>query len=231
MSEVSRKADEARQTVLDAEKTAEDARLEAQRLAKVSVPTPAAPVRPVAPEPAVTEATPVRPVQDPEPARGSIVQGFLKQAAAIPVSDVIAEDDPHIIRPQPDAIEKMMAAAAALQAASRAEQENEAPAMEAEDPRKVVSIRDARASAAAETTEDGSRVQVVDLARAAERVSREEPVQPAAPEPMSKNRQILEMHKAGKSNMVIARELGLGIGEVGLIIDLSDKQKRIRSVE
>ena len=34
------------------------------------------------------------------------------------------------------------------------------------------------------------------------------------------NNQILELHKAGKSNMAIARELGLGIGEVKLVIDL-----------
>lgn len=47
-------------------------------------------------------------------------------------------------------------------------------------------------------------------------------------DPGSQNRQILEMHKAGKSNMVIARELGLGIGEVGLVIDLSKKHKKVR---
>ncbi|MCR5674977.1 MAG: hypothetical protein K6G16_04635 [Lachnospiraceae bacterium] len=47
-----------------------------------------------------------------------------------------------------------------------------------------------------------------------------------AGEPMSQNRQILEMHNAGKSNMVIARELGLGIGEVRLVIDLSKKQNK-----
>lgn len=34
------------------------------------------------------------------------------------------------------------------------------------------------------------------------------------------NNRILELHKAGKSNMAIARELGLGIGEVQLVIDL-----------
>lgn len=34
------------------------------------------------------------------------------------------------------------------------------------------------------------------------------------------NRKILDLHKAGKSNMAIARELGLGIGEVQLVIDL-----------
>ncbi len=39
------------------------------------------------------------------------------------------------------------------------------------------------------------------------------------------NMQILEMHKAGKSNMVIARELGVGVGEVGLVIELSKKHR------
>lgn len=34
------------------------------------------------------------------------------------------------------------------------------------------------------------------------------------------NIRILKLHKAGKSNMAIARELGLGIGEVQLVIDL-----------
>ena len=34
------------------------------------------------------------------------------------------------------------------------------------------------------------------------------------------NDRILELHKAGKSNMAIAKELGLGIGEVKLVIDL-----------
>ena len=49
-----------------------------------------------------------------------------------------------------------------------------------------------------------------------------------ANDPASQNRQILEMHKAGKSNMVIARELGLGIGEVKLVIDLNNKHRRVR---
>lgn len=37
---------------------------------------------------------------------------------------------------------------------------------------------------------------------------------------INSNERILELHKAGKSNMAIARELGLGIGEVKLVIDL-----------
>lgn len=34
------------------------------------------------------------------------------------------------------------------------------------------------------------------------------------------NEKILELHRAGKSNVAIAKELGLGIGEVKLVIDL-----------
>ena len=34
------------------------------------------------------------------------------------------------------------------------------------------------------------------------------------------NERILEMHKQGRSNMAIAKELGLGVGEVNLVIDL-----------
>ena len=49
-----------------------------------------------------------------------------------------------------------------------------------------------------------------------------------ANDPASQNRRIIEMHKAGKSNMVIARELGLGIGEVKLVIDLSNKHRKVR---
>ena len=34
------------------------------------------------------------------------------------------------------------------------------------------------------------------------------------------NERILDLHKAGKSNMAIAKELGLGLGEVKLVLDL-----------
>jgi len=37
---------------------------------------------------------------------------------------------------------------------------------------------------------------------------------------MNNNDKILALHKAGKSNMAIAKELGLGVGEVKLVIDL-----------
>lgn len=42
----------------------------------------------------------------------------------------------------------------------------------------------------------------------------------AEKEDINSNGRILELHRAGKSDMAIARELGLGIGEVKLVIDL-----------
>jgi len=41
----------------------------------------------------------------------------------------------------------------------------------------------------------------------------------------NKNERILNLHHAGKSNVEIARELGLGMGEVKLVIDLFEGQK------
>ena len=39
------------------------------------------------------------------------------------------------------------------------------------------------------------------------------------------NEKILELHREGKSNMAIAKELGLGIGEVKIVIDLFEGMK------
>lgn len=44
------------------------------------------------------------------------------------------------------------------------------------------------------------------------------------------NNKIMEMHEAGKSNIAIARELGLGVGEVGLVIELAQKNRRKRQI-
>ncbi len=41
----------------------------------------------------------------------------------------------------------------------------------------------------------------------------------------NKNKAILDLHNAGKSNVAIAKELGLGTGEVKLVIDLFKGQK------
>ena len=42
----------------------------------------------------------------------------------------------------------------------------------------------------------------------------------AKTESINNNDRILELHKKGKSNIAIAKELGLGVGEVNLVIDL-----------
>lgn len=42
----------------------------------------------------------------------------------------------------------------------------------------------------------------------------------AEKESINNNDRILELHKKGKSNIAIAKELGLGVGEVNLVIDL-----------
>ncbi len=47
----------------------------------------------------------------------------------------------------------------------------------------------------------------------------------SAAERGNSNERILEMHREGKSNMAIAKELGLGIGEVKIVIDLFEGMK------
>ena len=42
----------------------------------------------------------------------------------------------------------------------------------------------------------------------------------------NRNDEILTMHRQGKSNVAIARELGMGVGEVKLVIDLFEGSKR-----
>ena len=41
----------------------------------------------------------------------------------------------------------------------------------------------------------------------------------------NKNEMILKLHREGKSNVEVARELGLGMGEVKLVIDLFEGPK------
>ena len=50
----------------------------------------------------------------------------------------------------------------------------------------------------------------------------------AAPNPMTHDKQavILEMHQEGKSQVAIARELNIGIGEVRLVIDLFGRRRK-----
>lgn len=53
---------------------------------------------------------------------------------------------------------------------------------------------------------------------------REEPITAAEEQGRNNNERILELYKQGKSTVLIARELGLGVGEVKLVIDLFKHQ-------
>lgn len=72
------------------------------------------------------------------------------------------------------------------------------------------STKEATETKKAEKEEKAEKASRVDLSMAA-------PVKQGG---RNSNERILELHKAGKSNMAIAKELGLGIGEVKLVIDL-----------
>lgn len=85
---------------------------------------------------------------------------------------------------------------------------------EPEKPRKKtarkVKAEDPALKAEASDPEKTEKASKVDLSMAA----------PGKTGGRNSNERILELHKAGKSNMAIAKELGLGIGEVKLVIDL-----------
>ncbi len=211
VSEVTRKADEAKKTVMDAEATANEARQATDSLKTISgVPFAESNVRAILldeeedkpsgiriPYKEKYNVSPVSPVveneQDlagPEPI-GNVSSGYveeknvkeLKELDAIP-AEVIKEEQAlnlHVIGNKISAEPK------------------ETPSA------KVVSINDVKPS-----NPDRNMKELT------------------ANDPISQNRQIIEMHKAGKSNMVIARELGLGIGEVKLVIDLSNKHRKVK---
>ena len=82
---------------------------------------------------------------------------------------------------------------------------------------KVVPIADARQSHDAKQRTEEAPVTGGSLAYAAGAV----PVQ-------ERQSLILEMHSLGKSNVAIARELGVGVGEVKLVLDLFGKSRKVR---
>ena len=53
----------------------------------------------------------------------------------------------------------------------------------------------------------------------------EESVEKEAEKSANNNKEILELYNQGKTNMEIAKQLGLGIGEVKLVIDLFKTRK------
>jgi len=82
------------------------------------------------------------------------------------------------------------------------------------------------AAAASNSVSDSASDKVIPIADAQRSVREEE----SSNDQTRQNNKIMEMHESGKSNIAIARELGLGVGEVGLVIELSQKNRRKRQI-
>lgn len=76
--------------------------------------------------------------------------------------------------------------------------------------------------AQAEVTEEPEEAVVQEILPAVEELVEiiEEPVEEVQENTMNNNEKILKLYREGKTNLQIAKELGLGMGEVKLVIDL-----------
>ncbi|WP_026515812.1 DUF6115 domain-containing protein [Butyrivibrio sp. MC2021] len=244
VTEVTKRADEAKQAVLDAEATARDARQEADafraareenvraifldteedKLSGIHIPykeKPESGLQRLAK--AQTMAMEQAPVPGPEP---------ISAPADVPTS-IPASTEPaaRVARPEtkpvPAAIESGYVDESNLKELKELSQIR-AEVISAEKASNLHVI--GNTSMEVVTPQQSKVVSINDAARIpARRDNPDKNMQElTANDPISQNRQIIEMHKAGKSNMVIARELGLGIGEVKLVIDLSNKHRKVK---
>ena len=193
VSEVTRKADEARQTVLDAEltvKEAQEATNSLKNLPKNDIPEPIKQTS----EKQVFAEQPIKQKSE-EP---------LKEKSEQPIS-AVREPELDEIKPKvivPDEVSNLHIIGNDIK--------DKDDTAELHVKSKVVPITEAVRVEGKSVNPDKNMQELT------------------ANDPISQNRQIIEMHKAGKSNMVIARELGLGIGEVKLVIDLSNKHRKVK---
>lgn len=169
----------------------------------------------------------------------SEVKKTVKEAEAIPVQAVYAAAPA-----EEDIIKSTMTMVSASEDAAKAEQilaeekvseevfsslADSAEAVTAEGKPKRKSTRKAKTTvtpadtasgeAKAEKLDEADKTQKAEKAEKAGKVDISSIASPGKGGRNS-NERILELHKAGKSNMAIAKELGLGIGEVKLVIDL-----------
>ncbi len=206
VSEVAKKTDEAKQAVLDAEATARDAAQKAESLK--SIQDAAAPV----PEKNVRAI-----LLDEEKDTLSGIQIPYKEKIVVPAKEPQIQEDAPIESGYVD--EKNIKELKELD----------------EIPAQVISRTQASGLHVIGNTGSEQSVPKEIVSAKVVSISEAKPVNPdrnmkeiTAVDPVSQNKQIIEMHKAGKSNMVIARELGLGIGEVKLVIDLSNKHRKVK---
>lgn len=219
VSEVSKKTDEAKQAVRDAELTAKEAQAATTNLENaVKNPPPQAPVIPkeenvraILLDEVEDKLHGIRiPYTEKETPKEDIGQIVRDEAETAPVNNtkesgyVSEEDIRHLHEIPAQVITKDQAAGL-----------------------HVIGNKSEQSSSASNT---GKVVQLTEAIRAEGRSQNPDKnmKELTANDPISQNRQIIEMHKAGKSNMVIARELGLGIGEVKLVIDLSNKHRKVK---
>jgi hypothetical protein len=211
VSEVTRKTDEARQAVRDAEATAKEAKEASNSLKNAE----ASSVRAVLLDENEDKLSGIRiPVKEKEPAKASqpapkpaVKPEPAPASAPAPVKESGYVEEKHI--EELDGLSKIPAQKLTPEQVSSLHVIGNTTPKE-ETAAKVVPITEA--------------VRVEPKAKNPDKSMQEL----TASDPVSQNKQIIEMHKAGKSNMVIARELGLGIGEVKLVIDLSNKHRKVR---
>lgn len=227
VSEVSKKADEAKQVVRDAEVTAKEARESAENLKNTSLPKE---------EPAERPRS--------EHVRAILLDEEKDQLSGIriPYREKISENSQaKNLEEKMDSIKKDVEPKQALNIESGYVDEHNLKEYKEFDDQFAVNISTEEASklhVIGNTKEDADApapiskkvVPITESVRAEGRAKNPDSNmrELTANDPISQNRQIIEMHKAGKSNMVIARELGLGIGEVKLVIDLSNKHRKVK---
>ena len=188
VSEVTRKADEAKQVVRDAEATVKEAQEATNSLRESGLNT-------------------VKPVE-----------------TDIPVPIVKAPEEPQVVKPSLDSIKAQVI---------KPEEATSLHIIGTDADEESVKDKEVQAVTSPKKEEPVHSNKVVPITEAVKVEGRsvnpdKNMLELTANDPISQNRQIIEMHKAGKSNMVIARELGLGIGEVKLVIDLSNKHRKVR---
>ena len=206
VSEVAKKTDEAKQAVLDAEATARDAAQKAESLK--SIQDAAAPV----PEKNVRAI-----LLDEEKDTLSGIQIPYKEKIVVPAKEPQIQENAPI-------------------ESGYVDERNIKELKELDEiPAQVISRTQASGLHVIGNTGSEQSVPKEIVSAKVVSISEAKPVNPdrnmkeiTAVDPVSQNKQIIEMHKAGKSNMVIARELGLGIGEVKLVIDLSNKHRKVK---
>ena len=206
VSEVTKKTDEAKQAVLDAEATARDAAQKAESLKNIqdaAAPVPEKNVRAI--------------LLDEEKDTLSGIQIPYKEKIVVPAKEPQIQEDAPI-------------------ESGYVDERNIKELKELDEiPAQVISRTQASGLHVIGNIGSEQSVPKEIVSAKVVSISEAKPVNPdrnmkeiTAVDPVSQNKQIIEMHKAGKSNMVIARELGLGIGEVKLVIDLSNKHRKVK---